>query len=138
MCKHTRANTLVQTHSWFNSYALVHIFYYRDKTQVQMFYFLNKILIYKRKWFHPFISSQTRSKHHNYQATIIMWPCAYKNSLKKSKTHVKYVERCWQWCDSYSHVSVCYSPKLTMSMSIFQLLLLNFVWKSGDVTIHVY
>ena len=31
---------------------------------------INKILIYIRKWFLPFISSQTISKHHNYQATM--------------------------------------------------------------------
>ena len=31
---------------------------------------INKILIYNRKWFLPFISSQTHSKHHNYQATM--------------------------------------------------------------------
>ena len=34
---------LVLVHSWFNSYApeLVSILYYRDKTRVHMFYFLN-------------------------------------------------------------------------------------------------
>ena len=34
---------LVISHSWFNSYApeLVPIFYYRDKTRVQVFIFLN-------------------------------------------------------------------------------------------------
>ena len=44
-----------------------------------------------------------------------------ENSLKTSETHVKYVERCWQWSDSFSRVSVCYSPELTMSMSILQV-----------------
>ena len=39
-------------YEWFNSYApeLVPMFYYRDKTQVQMFYVLNKTCI------HSFIS----------------------------------------------------------------------------------
>ena len=31
---------------------------------------INKILIYNRKWFRPFIWSQTSSKHHNYQASM--------------------------------------------------------------------
>ena len=31
---------------------------------------INKILIYNRKWFRLFSSSQTRSKHRNYQATM--------------------------------------------------------------------
>ena len=31
---------------------------------------INKILIYNGTWFRLFISSQTRSKHHNYQATM--------------------------------------------------------------------
>ena len=31
---------------------------------------INKIFIYNLKWFRSFISSQTRSKHHNYQATM--------------------------------------------------------------------
>ena len=30
---------------------------------------INKILIYSRKWFLPFISSRTRWKHQHYQAT---------------------------------------------------------------------
>ena len=36
---------LVLAHSWFNSYApeLVPMFYYRDKTRVQIFYFLNQL-----------------------------------------------------------------------------------------------
>ena len=36
----------VLAHSWFNSYApeLVPILYYRDKTRVQMFYFLKKLV----------------------------------------------------------------------------------------------
>ena len=36
--------SLVVAHSWFNSYApeLVPIFYYRNKTRVQMFYVLIK------------------------------------------------------------------------------------------------
>ena len=36
--------SVLLAHSWFNSYApeLVPIFYYHDKTQVQMFYFLIK------------------------------------------------------------------------------------------------
>ena len=37
-------NAIRVAHSWFNSYApeLVPMFYYRDKTQVYMFYFLNE------------------------------------------------------------------------------------------------
>ena len=33
---------------------------------------INKILIYNRKWFRPFISSQTHSKQHNYHHVCTM------------------------------------------------------------------
>ena len=43
---------ILLAHSWFNSYApeLVPIFYYRDKTRVHMFYFLNNDSFLKKKY----------------------------------------------------------------------------------------
>ena len=40
-----------------------------------------------------------------------------------------YVEKCWQKNVTFLLEIVCYSTELTMSMSIFQLLMLLFVWK---------
>ena len=45
-------------------------YYTRMLCQKKLNICINKILIYNRKWVRPLSSSQTRSKHRNYQATM--------------------------------------------------------------------
>ena len=74
---------------------------------------INKILIYNRKWFRPFISSQTSSKHHNYQATMCVLCLQWRHLFSA-------VERIWQ--GRSKSLQKVYT-------SIFQVFKLLFMWK---------
>ena len=51
---------------------------------------INKILIYNRKWFHPFSSYQTCSKHRNYQAIMCVLCLQWRHLFSA-------VGRIWHW-----------------------------------------